>query len=49
MVGIAHRPKFVLSLFALKIEPPNGGGEYQYQGKWNASLKPKTTHEKYTV
>jgi len=21
--------------------------EYQYQGNWNASLKPKTTHEKY--
>jgi hypothetical protein len=44
-----HRtPTLSCSLFVRpgRIQPPNGASEYKYQGKWNASLKPKTTHEK---
>jgi len=37
-----------LSLFALDESSRRmAASEYKYQGKWNASLKPKTTHEKY--
>ena len=44
-----HRtPTLICSLFVRpgQVQPPNGADEYRYQGKSNASLKPKTTHEK---
>jgi hypothetical protein len=42
-----RRPSFILSLFALDESSRRmAQASHNSQGKWNASAKPKTTHEK---